>query len=145
MSRVKQTARKSMGSKDVRARDDRLYVKKTLMKQTQKKSIAEGSIKKKPHRYRPGTAALKEIRMYQRTTELLIKRQPFQRLVREISLNFGVSLKYQAAALLCLQMAAEAYLTGLFEDTQLLAIHAKRITIMPKDMQLARRIRGELR
>uniref|UniRef100_A0A8C8UG46 Core Histone H2A/H2B/H3 domain-containing protein n=1 Tax=Peromyscus maniculatus bairdii TaxID=230844 RepID=A0A8C8UG46_PERMB len=74
---------------------------------------------KKPHRYRPGTVALREIRRYQKSTELLIRKLPFQRL------------------------ANEAYLVGLFEDTNLCAIHAKRVTIMPKDIQLARRIRGE--
>lgn len=68
---------------------------------------------------------------------------PFQRLVREISQDFKSDLKFQAQAVLALQEAAEAYLVGLFEDTNLCAIHAKRVTIMPKDMQLARRIRGE--
>jgi histone H3 len=73
----------------------------------------------------------------------LIRKLPFQRLVREISQDFKSDLKFQAQAVLALQEAAEAYLVGLFEDTNLCAIHAKRVTIMPKDMQLARRIRGE--
>ena len=63
--------------------------------------------------------------------------------VREIANDFKTDLKFQAAALLALQEAAEAYLVGLFEDTNLCGIHAKRVTIMPKDIQLARRIRGE--
>lgn len=63
--------------------------------------------------------------------------------MREISQDFKSDLKFQAQAVLALQEAAEAYLVGLFEDTNLCAIHAKRVTIMPKDMQLARRIRGE--
>ena len=98
---------------------------------------------KKPHRFRPGTVALREIRKYQKTTDLLIRKLPFQRLVREIAEDCKIGLRFQSAAVLALQEAAEAYLVGLFEDTNLCAIHAKRITIMPKDLQLARRIRGE--
>ena len=97
----------------------------------------------KPHRYRPGTVALREIRKYQKSTELLIRKLPFQRLVREIAQDFKTDLRFQSSAVLALQEAAEAYLVGLFEDTNLAAIHAKRVTIMPKDIQLARRIRGE--
>ncbi|TKR62605.1 hypothetical protein L596_026538 [Steinernema carpocapsae] len=98
---------------------------------------------KKPHRYRPGTVALREIRRYQKSTELLIRKLPFQRLVREIAQDFKTDLRFQSSAVLALQESAEAYLVGLFEDTNLCAIHAKRVTIMPKDIQLARRIRGE--
>jgi histone H3 len=98
---------------------------------------------KKPHRYRPGTVALRQIRRYQKTTDLLIRKLPFQRLVREIAAEFKNDLRFQSTAILALQEAAEAYLVALFEDTNLCAIHAKRITIMPKDIQLARRIRGE--
>merc|ERR1711998_458657 len=98
---------------------------------------------KKSHRYRPGTVALREIRKYQKTTELLIRKLPFQRLVREIAQEIKVDLRLQSSAVLALQEAAEAYIVGLFEDTNLCAIHAKRVTIMPKDVQLARRIRGE--
>uniref|UniRef100_A0AAV2J585 Core Histone H2A/H2B/H3 domain-containing protein n=1 Tax=Knipowitschia caucasica TaxID=637954 RepID=A0AAV2J585_KNICA len=97
----------------------------------------------KPHRYRPGTVALREIRRYQKSTELLIRKLPFQRLVREIAQDFKTDLRFQSAAIGALQEASEAYLVGLFEDTNLCAIHAKRVTIMPKDIQLARRIRGE--
>ena len=96
-----------------------------------------------PFRYRPGTVALREIRKYQKSTELLIRKLPFQRLVREIAQDFKTDLRFQSSAVLALQEAAEAYLVGLFEDTNLAAIHAKRVTIMPKDIQLARRIRGE--
>ena len=98
---------------------------------------------KKPHRYCPGTVALCEIRRYQRTTELLIRKLPFARLVREIAQDFKTDLRFQREAIAVLQEAGEAYLVGLFEDTNLCAIHAKRVTIMPKDIQLARRIRGE--
>ncbi|KAE9452537.1 hypothetical protein C3L33_15559, partial [Rhododendron williamsianum] len=83
------------------------------------------------------------IRKYQKSTELLIRKLPFQRLVREIAQDFKTDLRFQSSAVAALQEAAEAYLVGLFEDTNLCAIHAKRVTIMPKDIQLARRIRGE--
>ena len=94
-------------------------------------------------RYRPGTKALQEIRWYQKRTHLLIRKLPFQRLVREIAQDFKQDLRFQASSMEVLQVAAEAYLVGLFEDTNLCAIHAKRVTVMPKDLQLARRIRGE--
>ncbi|KAM6576332.1 hypothetical protein CsatB_028169 [Cannabis sativa] len=109
---------------------------------TRKSAPATGGVKK-PHRFRPGTVALREIRKYQKSTELLIRKLPFQRLVREIAQDFKTDLRFQSSAVSALQEAAEAYLVGLFEDTNLCAIHAKRVTIMPKDIQLARRIRGE--
>ena len=94
-------------------------------------------------RFRPGVMALREIRHYQKSSALLIRKLPFQRLVREIAQDFKTDLRFQSAAILCLQEAAEAYLVGLFEDTNLCAIHAKRVTITPRDLQLARRICGE--
>ncbi|KAG5677681.1 hypothetical protein PVAND_007418 [Polypedilum vanderplanki] len=112
-----QTARKSTGGKAPR--------KQLATKAARKSAPATGGVKK-PHRYRPGTVALREIRRYQKSTELLIRKLPFQTLT-----------------VMALQEASEAYLVGLFEDTNLCAIHAKRVTIMPKDIQLARRIRGE--
>ena len=116
--------------------------KQLATKAARKSAPATGGVKK-PHRYRPGTVALREIRRYQKSTELLIRKLPFQRLVREIAQEFKSDLRFQGSAVLALQEAAEAYLVGLFEDTNLCAIHAKRVTIMPKDIQLARRIRGE--
>uniref|UniRef100_A0A5F7Z968 H3.3 histone B n=1 Tax=Macaca mulatta TaxID=9544 RepID=A0A5F7Z968_MACMU len=104
---------------------------------------AAASAHPSPARCRPGTVALREIRRYQKSTELLIRKLPFQRLVREIAQDFKTDLRFQSAAIGALQEASEAYLVGLFEDTNLCAIHAKRVTIMPKDIQLARRIRGE--
>ena len=92
----------------------------------------------KPHRYRAGTVVLKDIHHFQKSTALFIRKLPFWRLVREIAQDFKTDLRFQSAAILCLQQAAEAYLVGLFEDTNLCAIHAKRVTIMPKDIQLAR-------
>ena len=97
----------------------------------------------KPHRYRVGTVALKDIRHYQGSTALLIRKLPFQRVVREITQDIKTGLRFQSAVLLCLQEATEAYLVSLLEDSNLCAIHARRVTIMPKDIQLARRIRGE--
>ena len=105
-------------------------------------AAVEGGVKK-PHRYRPRTVALHEIRRYQKSTELLIRKLPFQHLVREIAQDFKTELRFQSAAIMALQEASEAYLVGLFEDSNLCAIHAKRVTIMPKDIQLARRICGE--
>ena len=98
---------------------------------------------KKPRRFRPGTVALREIRKYQNSTLTLLARQPFQRVVREITQKIRPELRFQSRALAALQEAAEAYLVGLFEDTNLCAIHAKRVTVTPADMSLARRIRGE--
>ena len=106
----------------------------------QKRGAGQPAAPKKPHWYRPGTVALREIRQFQKSTELLIRRLPFQRLVREIAQDFKGRLNFASGAILALQEAAEAYLVGLFEDTNLCTIHAKRITIMPKDIQLARRI-----
>jgi len=97
----------------------------------------------KKRRFRPGTVALQEIRKYQKSTELLIRKLPFQRLVREVAQDMKTDLRFQSHAIMALQEASEAYLVDLFEDTNLCAIHAKRVTIMVKDMQLARRIRGD--
>ena len=95
------------------------------------------------NRYRPGHLALQEIRHYQKRTNLLICKLPFQRLIRELAQKFKVDVRFRSSALMALQEAAEAYLVRLFKDTNLCAIHAKWVTIMPKDIQLARRIRGE--
>lgn len=108
------------------------------------KSVAEPEVKlPRKHRYRPGTQALREIRKYQKSTETLIRRLPFQRLVREIAQEMKDGLRFRAQAIFALQEAAENYLVDLFQDTNLCAIHAKRVTITAKDLKLARRIRGE--
>ena len=138
MARTKQTARKHFGIKVPRKQLPLPVGQKTARRDH---PVAGGV--KRPHRYRPGTVALREIRKLQRTTDLLIRKLPFQRLVRDIAQAIRSDLRFQSQAILALQEAAEAYLVGLFEDTNLCAIHAKRVTIMPKDMQLARRIRGE--
>jgi histone H3 len=100
---------------------------------------------KKPHRYRPGTVALREIRRFQKTTELLIRKAPFQRLVREITQDMfrNKDLRFQSLAVIALHEASEAYMVGMFQDTNLCALHAKRVTIMPRDMLLARHVRCE--
>ena len=136
MARTKQTARKQTTPAGKAPR------KQIGSKAARKSAPIQGGIKK-PHRYRPGTVALREIRKFQKSTDLLIRKLPFQRVVREIAQQFKSDLRFQSQAVLALQEATEAYLVGLFEDTNLCAIHAKRVTIMPKDMQLARRIRGE--
>ena len=134
MARTKQTARRSDGGKAPR--------KQLATKAARRSAPATGGVKK-PHRYRPGTVALREIRRYQKSTDLLIRKLPFQRVVREIAQGIKNDCRFQSTAILAIQEAAEAYLVGLFEDSNLCAIHAKRVTIMPKDIQLARRIRGE--
>ncbi|XP_045886855.1 histone H3.3 [Micropterus dolomieu] len=94
-------------------------------------------------RYRMDPTPVLALKECSKSTELLIRKLPFQRLVREIAQDFKTDLRFQSSAVMALQEASEAYLVGLFEDTNLCAIHAKRVTIMPKDIQLARRIRGE--
>ena len=133
MARTIQTARKSTGGKAPR--------KQLATKAARKSAPATGGVKK-THRFRPGTVALREIRRYQKSTELLMRKLPFQRLVREIAGDIKTDLRFQATANIALQEATEAYMVSLFEDTNLAAIHAKRVTIMTKDIALAQRLRG---
>ena len=108
---------------------------------------------KKTHRYRPGLVALREIRCYQQSTECLIKKAPFHKLIREISQEYrvcpdgprtpSVQVHFQSTAIAALWEAAENFIVGLFEDVNLLAVHAKRVTVMPRDIRLALRIRGD--
>ena len=98
---------------------------------------------KKKHRFRSGTVAIRQIRKYQKSTELLIKKLPFQRVVRDIAQDFKDKIRFRRPALQALQEAAEIYLVGLFEDAVLLSSHADRVTINTDDLRLARRIRGE--
>ncbi|KAK0703198.1 histone 3 [Lasiosphaeria miniovina] len=124
MARTKQTARQWTGGKAPR-------------KLPARKSAPAAEVYKKPYRYKPGTVALREIRSYQKSTELLIRKLPFQRL------GIKWDLSFQPLAIGALQESVESYLVSLFEDTNLCAIHAKRVTIQAKDIQLARRLRGE--
>ena len=133
MARTKQTARKSTtGGKAPRGQ---------LVTKPARAAVPGAA--KRPHRYRPGTVALRDIRRYQKSTDLLIRKLPFQRLVREIAAGVSKDLRFQSSAILALQEAAEAYLISLMEDANMCAMHARRVTIRPKDMQLARRLRGE--
>ena len=135
MARTKTTARKSSaGLKKPRKQFD---------SKTAKKSAPVAGGIKKPHRFRPGTVAAREIRKYQKSTDLLVRKLPFQRLVKSIAQEQKADIRFQSSAILALQEATEAYVVGLFEDTNLCAVHANRVTIMSKDILLARRIRGE--
>ncbi|XP_029654011.1 histone H3.2-like [Octopus sinensis] len=134
MARTKQTARKSTGAKVPR---------KQLSAKSARKSVSQFGGVKKPHRFRPGVVAMREIRRYQKSTDLLLRKLPFQRLVRETAQFIKTDLRFQSSAIVALQEAAESYLVGIFEDSNLCAIHGKRVTIMPNDMHLSRRIRGE--
>ena len=134
MARTKQTARKSSGGKcprgvNLQTRNARKTVNKYTM----------GGVKK-PRRFRPGTVALRQIRKYQKSYELLIRKIPFQRLVREVAQKISRDLRFQSTALLALQEAAEDYLVRMFEDVNLIAIHCNRVTIQPKDILIWRRL-----
>ena len=172
MARTKQTPRNpvlerpstTMGSGDVQGKrmPSKPTPKKTvkggkqphkhMLHNTLKQYSTTGGIKK-PHRYHPGLLALWEIRRYQQSTESLIRKTPFNKLIKEISQEYricpegpgtpSVQVCFQSTALATLQEAAENYLVGLLEDMNLLAVHAKRVTVMPCDIRLALRIRGD--
>lgn len=101
-----------------------------------------GATKMKPYKYRPGTVALREIRRYQHSTHLLVRRLPFQRLVRGLAQEFAYGLRWQVSALDALQEAAESFLVTLFADSNRCALHANRITLVPKDILLACRLQS---
>ncbi|EJD53624.1 histone-fold-containing protein [Auricularia subglabra TFB-10046 SS5] len=140
-SNRKSTARKSTGGKPPR---------KSNAAPSNNDNESDNGRPAQRRRYRPGTVALREIRKYQKSTDLLMAKLPFARVVREISEDMITSygdystggLRWQSSALLALQEATEAFLVHLFEDANLCAIHAKRVTIMQRDLQLARRLRG---
>ena len=136
MARTKQTARKSTGGK---------APCKQLAGKAARKSYKKPDVPTKQRRYRPGTVALREIRRYQKSTELLTRKLPFQRLVKEITDKKSQShLRFQGSAVMALQQLTEAHMVRLFEDTNVCAIHAKRVTILQQDMQLARRLTGDV-
>lgn len=147
MARTKQTARKSTGGKAPHRYVAAKAARKTAVSRGKSGRGGGGGddddVPRRRHRFRPGTVALRDIRRYQGSTALLLRRLPFQRLVREIVQDFELDLRFQASAMAALQEAAEAYLVGLFQDTNLCAIHAGRAGIQIKDMKLAMRIRGE--
>ena len=137
MARTKQTVRKSTGGKAPRKQLATKHHRSTV-----NSGVPYGGIKK-PYRYRPGTVALREIRTYQKSTELLIRKLPFQRLIREIvQQDHGIQYRFQSTALLALQEASEDFLVHMFSQVNDIAIHGKRVTIKPKDVQLWKRITG---
>ncbi|OSX81394.1 hypothetical protein BU14_0022s0114 [Porphyra umbilicalis] len=136
MARTKQTARRS-----TRGKAPRSLALAAARRATKAKAGGKAAVKR---RYRPGTVALREIGKFQRSGELLISKLPFQRHAREIAQDYTNVQRFRASAVSALQEAAETYLVGLFQNAQLCAIHGKRVTVMSKDIQLARRIRGEL-
>lgn len=135
MARTKQSARRSTGGKAPRKQPAQKKAAKTP---------PEAGKAKKPHRYRPGTVALREIQRYQKSTELLIRKLPFKRLVREIAQQYKSDVRFQKEAIIALQEASESYLVTLFEDTNNHAIHAHRVTISVSDLKSARRCRKEI-
>ena len=134
MARTKHTARKAMDGAATRM----IKASKNIAVKAPHKPPSHQMQKKR--RFRPGTVALREIWWYQKSTDLLIRRAPFQQVRYEIMWGIRNDLRIQAVAIKGLQEAAEAYLVGLFEDSNLCAIHAKWVTIMPRDVQLTRRI-----
>ena len=135
MGRTKHHAGQNTGGKSPRS------VSRT--EDGRKRGRTPKGVQVKPRRFRPGTVALREIRKYQKSTELLIRKLPFQRLVREVFFHLDKSLRVQSTAILALQEASESFLVNMFEDVNLCAIHAGRVTIQPKDMRLWNRmIRG---
>ena len=161
MARTKQsTHRKSSGTTTTSQSGRKTISRKTVRKPSSATTpSSDVTMTKVRRRRRPGFCALREIRQYQKTTELLIRKRPFKLLVQEIAdaVAFGMKqnrmvgensttdhgIRFQTTAIMALQEAAECYLVGLFEDSNLCAIHAGRVTVMPKDIGLARRIRGE--
>jgi len=117
--------------------------KKAITKSGAKGKSSASQQERKKMRFKPGTVALREIKRYQKSTDMLIPRAPFQRLVRDICAGIDNELRFQANALVALQEAAEAYTVGVLEDAGVCAIHAKRVTVTKADMQLARRLRGD--
>ncbi|KAM0676601.1 histone H3-7 [Binucleata daphniae] len=133
MARTKQTARKSTGGKAPR--------KQLTTKAARKTSTLPQTGIKKP-RFTAGTVAIREVRRYQNSTELLMRKLPFQRFVRNITHQHKADLRFQGAALAALHEAIEAHLVSVFEDALACATHANRVTVMLKDINLVSRLRN---
>jgi histone H3 len=118
-------------------------VAKSSKKSGVKSAKSVRAVGAKKFRWRPGTVALRQIKKFQKSTETLMRKAPFQRLVRELATGHKEGLRWQASAVAALQEATEAYVTGLLSDSNLCALHAKRVTLMARDVALARRLRGE--
>ena len=144
VSKTKKVSTKKSAVKKVSSASKKINKKTAPAKAGVKKaSQSQKDGEKKKHRFKPGTVALREIKKYQKSTEMLLAKAPFHRLVRSIAQGVDGELRFQSQALVALQESAEAYLTGIFEDANLCAIHATRVTVMKKDMELAKRIRGD--
>jgi histone H3 len=145
MARTKPTARKSTGGKApmiaIAYSNPATPHKQLPSKAARKSAPSTGGVKRSGH-FRPGSVALREIRRYNKSTQLQIRKLPFQRLVRQIGKDFKLDFDFQTDAIMALQDVSEAFLTSLFQDSGISADLAKRVTIMPKDIQLARRMRG---
>jgi len=143
MTRTKHEATKFVAAADVTYERRMFSSKKPKIPVAKKSPMMLTAAVGRKHRFRPGTVALRDIKKYQRGTELLVPKLAFARVVRETAQDHKPDLRFQSSAIAALHEAAEAYLTALFDDANLCAMHARRVTVMPKDMQLARRIRGE--
>ena len=145
MARTKQTSRKATGG-NAPHKQLSTKISRSIEMGGKLKSRVDGELKKqqKAHRFKSGTVALREIKTYQKSTDLLIRKRPFQRLVREVAYAFNTQLRFEKNAILCLQHAAEAYLYRLLKDSNQACIHAKRVTVQPHDMTHVRVMRGEL-
>jgi histone H3 len=143
MARTKQTAHRHIrpGDRTIRFVRKEVLARKALSVKSARKTAPGAINMKKPHRYRPGTVALREIRRYQKGTELLLRKIPFARLIREIAQDFHSDLRWTVGALLGLQEAAETFIVAMFEVTNLAAIHCRRVTIKHTDMQLVLKVR----
>lgn len=142
MARTKETRQKAVlgGSRREYVRD-REKLKRRRYRIEDQEAAAAAPVR--VQRYRPGERARQEIRRYQSSYELLLRKLPFARLVRSIARRLepdGPPLRFQASALLALQEASEAMLVGMFENANLCAMYGKRVTILLKDIHLARRI-----
>eukprot|EP00930_Biecheleria_cincta_P023478 TRINITY_DN16967_c0_g1_i1.p1 TRINITY_DN16967_c0_g1~~TRINITY_DN16967_c0_g1_i1.p1 ORF type:complete len:197 (-),score=50.23 TRINITY_DN16967_c0_g1_i1:67-657(-) len=136
MARTKAEARRAIAEEAAKGQKS-----KDGSKNKRKVKVSKEPVKQDEERARNGAKASKEIRFYQQNTELLLRKIPFQRLVREICQKLG-PFRFEVQALLALQEAAEMFLTGVFEDASLFALHGRRVTVMPRDLQLTRRIRS---
>jgi len=116
---------------------------KTMKTKKHVSRLPDGRSIRKPHRWRPGTVALREIRKYQKSTDLLIKRAPFQRLIREITQYYRDDMRFTKTALNCLHLATEDYIIEIFQGANLAAIHRNRVTVMKKDLEIALALRTE--
>lgn len=148
MPKQKTTASKvpSKAKADAKSEKDKPKKKKRTLVTAKRPTKAKDGVSqadKKTIRYKPGTVALRDIKAYQKKSDCLLQKAPFQRIVREIVGDIDTSLRMAPQSLIALQEAAEAYLVGIYEDANMCAIHANRVTLLRKDMELARRIRGD--